>query len=573
MVSSLPLWLWYVSIQVVSAALLAATGYLVYTQPEAHHQREFVGYVAVQASWLLVATAKFLVGPPELKYGLSLLADLLAVGAIAAIGYFATVYTNRSLSLRRPQNALFAGWLVVAVGSVLTQPVFGLQYASVTYHQEPVAYLAVTPGPAYLLGSAVAVAVVLVSLVYLTRLFISSTHRPTSSVLLLVAAAVASFLPNLVSTLNIVPLLPGYDYTVFGIVPLTVILGYTVFFRGELDLAPMARAEIVDDIDDVLLGLDDAGRVVDYNAAAGPLLPEDVDTPVGTALSELLPGLAAQVPLPAAGEDDVSATYTTVVDGRRTHYAVSVSPIVERGTVAGYTVVLRDVTAVERSKRELRRQNDQLEQFASTVAHDLRNPLQVADGAGTLLREQLRAADSPEAAAAADHVDRVTGAVARMDERLDELQTLAKHAKSVTETEPVAFGAAVRGAWEEVDTAEMALDVRATGTIEAERGRLASVLEQLVRHSRERAAARVAVTLTESGFTYRDDGRRIPAAEHTDVFDSDTTTTAQGVGLGLEIVRTQVESQGWSISVEQPGERTAFVVTGAETTVVTEAPT
>ncbi|MFC6758178.1 MULTISPECIES: sensor histidine kinase [Haloarcula] len=117
----------------------------------------------------------------------------------------------------------------------------------------------------------------------------------------------------------------------------------------------------------------------------------------------------------------------------------------------------------------------------------------------------------------------------------------------------------------------MTLDVRAGGTIEAERGRLASVLEQLVRHSRERAAARVAVTLTESGFTYRDDGRLIPAAEHTEVFDSDTTTTGQGVGLGLEIVRTQVESQGWSISVEQAGERTAFVVTGAETTVETEA--
>jgi len=517
MESSVPLWLWYVSVQIVSAAVLVATGYLVYTQPEAHHRREFVAYVAVQVAWLFVATAKFLVGPPELKYALSLLTDLLALGAITSIGYFATVYTNRSLSIRRPQNALFAGWLVLAVGGILTEPVFGFQYASITYHREPIAYLAVTPGPAYLLSSVMAVAVVLVSLVYLTKLFISSTHRPTSSMLLLVVAAVASFLPNLLSMLNIVPLLSGYDYTVFGIVPLTVILGYTVFFSGELDLAPMARAEIVDDIDDVLLGLDDAGRVVDYNAAAGPVLPEDVDTPVGMALSALLPGLATQVPLPEAGDDDVSTTYTRVVDGRRTHYAVSVSPIVERGSVAGYTVVLRDVTAVERSKRELQRQNDQLEQFASTVAHDLRNPLQVADGAGTLLHGQLQAAGTPEAAAAADHIDRVTGAVARMDDRLDELQTLAKHAQSVTETESVAFETAVREAWDEADIEEMALDVSGGGTIEAERGRLASVLEQLVRHSRERAAALVECTLTESGFTYRDDGRRIPAAEHADV--------------------------------------------------------
>ena len=563
---SVPLKLWYVSIQLVSAATLTLAGYLVYTRPDAHHRREFVAYVGVQTAWLLVATAKFLAGPLVLKYALSLLTDLLAVGAIASLGYFATAYTNHSTSPRRPQNALFLGWLVVAVGGILTQPVFGLQYTSVAYRQEPTAYLAVTPGPTYLLNGAVAAVVVLVSLVYLARLFVSSTHRPTSSVLLLVAAAVASLLPHAISTLNAVPLLPGYDSTVFGIVPLTVILAYTVFFRGELDLAPMARADIVDEIDDVLFGLDDAGRVVDYNAAAEPLLPDDVDTPVGTALSALLPDLAAEVSLPEAGGDDVAATYSTVVDGRQTHYAVSISPIVERGTVAGYTVVLRDVTAVERSSRELERQNDQLERFASTVAHDLRNPLQVADGAATLVTGQLRTAETVGTAAAADHMDRVTDALGRIDDRLDELQTLATHAKSVTETESLDFEQAVRAAWEEVDTEGMALDVSDGGRIEAERGRLASVLEQLTRQSRERGAARIEVELTESGFTYRDDGREVPGPDPDAAFHSDTTTVPK-TGLGLEIVRTQVESQGWTIDSEAADGGTAFVVTGAETTV------
>ncbi len=563
---SVPLRLWYVSIQVVSATILAITGYLVYTRPDAHHRREFVAYVAAQTAWLLVATAQFLAGSPELKYGLSLLTDLLAVVAIASLGYFATTYTNHSMSPRRPQNALFLGWLVVAVGGILTQPVFGLQYASVAYRQEPTAYLAVTPGPTYLLNGAVAVVVVLVSLVYLARLFVSSTHRPTSSVLLLGAAAVASLLPYAVSTLNAVPLLPGYDSTVFGIVPLTVILAYTVFFRGELDLAPMARADIVDEIDDVLFGLDDAGRVVDYNAAAEPLLSEDVGTPVGTALSTLLPGLAAEISLPEAGGGDVAATYSTVVGGSRTHYAVSVSPIVERGTVAGYTVVLRDVTAVERFSRELARQNDQLERFASTVAHDLRNPLQVADGAAALVTGQLRTAETAEAAAAADHMDRVTDALGRMDDKLDELQTLAAHAKSVTEAETLEFGRVVRTAWSDIDTAEMVLDIAEDGRIEAEPSRLASVLEQLARHSRDRDAARVEVGLTESGFTYRDDGRQVPGQDPDDAFHSGTTTVS-ATGLGLEIVRTQVESQGWTIEIEAADSGTAFVVTGAETTV------
>ncbi|WP_262177275.1 histidine kinase N-terminal 7TM domain-containing protein [Haloarcula laminariae] len=563
---TVPLRLWYVGVQVVSAVVLAVTAYLVYTRPDAHHRREFTAYVAVQIAWLLVATAQFLAGTTGLKHALSLGTDLLAVGAIATLGYFATAYTNRSTSPRRPRNALFLGWVVVAVGGILTQPVFGLQYAAVATRTEPTAYLAITPGPMYLLNEVGAVVVVVVSLGYLARLFVSSTHRPTSSVLLLVAAAAASLLPNAVSTLAAVPLLPGYDPTVFGIVPLTVVLAYTVFFRGELDLAPMARTEIADEIDDALFGLDDAGRVIDYNAAAEPLLPDDVDTPVGRALSALLPGLAAEMSLPEAGDDDVSATYSTVVDGSQTHYAVSVSPIVERGTVAGYAVVLRDVTAVERSSRELSRQNDQLERFASTVAHDLRNPLQVADGAATLVSGQLRTAGTADAAAAADHMDRVTDSLGQIDDRLDELQTLARHATSVTETEPVEFGTAVRAAWDGVDTPGMTLDVPADGTIQAERGRLASVLEQLVRHSRDRDAARVEAALTGTGFTYRDDGRQVPCADPDDAFRSDTTT-AQAGGLGLEIVRTQVESQGWTVAIERMDGDTVFVITGGETTV------
>jgi len=561
--SSVPLQLWYVGFQIASALVVAITGYLVATRTDSHDRGPFIGYMAMQAGWLVVSAAKLLIREPAAKYALSLVADLLAVGAVAALGYFATLYTNRSTSPRRPRNALFLGWVAVAVGGVVTQPWLGLQYRAVSYQAAPVAYLGVEPGPIYLLNSTMAVVVVVVSFVYLAQLFVSSAHRPSGSLVLLAAAVLASLLPNAVSTLARVPVLPGYDYSVFGSVPLTVVLAYTVFFRGELDLAPMARNEIVDHIDDALFGLDDTGRVVDYNAAAASLLPADAGPPVGEPLSTLLPGLAAELSLPAAGDGDVSVTYSTVRDGERTHYAVSVSPIVERDTVAGHTVVVRDVTELEASKRELERQNEQLDAFASTVAHDLQNPLQVADGASTLLSRQLRATDGG-APAAADRLDRVGDAIARIDTRLDELETLAKHAQSVTETRSVDFGAAVRSAW---DRGERRLTVVRDGTIEAEPGRLDSIFEQLVRYSAERDVAHVEVELTETGFTYTDDGRRIPDGEREGVFDSETTTAVDSVGLGLEIVRTQVEAQGWRVDIESSARGSEFVVTGAATSV------
>jgi signal transduction histidine kinase len=184
----------------------------------------------------------------------------------------------------------------------------------------------------------------------------------------------------------------------------------------------------------------------------------------------------------------------------------------------------------------------------------------------------LAAANAVEAAAAegADHLDRVGEAIGRMDARLDELRTLAEHGQSVTVTEPVAFGAAVRAVWREGDTDGPSLSVAADGTIEAERGRLDSILEQLLRHSAERGAARVEVALTETGFTFEDDGSEIPEPDLEAVFESGTTTASDSAGLGLEIVRAQVESQGWQVCVERTATGVAFVVTGGTTTVETE---
>jgi len=45
--------------------------------------------------------------------------------------------------------------------------------------------------------------------------------------------------------------------------------------------------------------------------------------------------------------------------------------------VRGYT---QDITERKRRSQELTRRNDRFEEFTSVVSHDLRNPLQVAEG-------------------------------------------------------------------------------------------------------------------------------------------------------------------------------------------------
>jgi len=214
MVGSLPLEHWYVGFLAASVLVLAVTGYVVYTWTDTHHRSVFVGYIVFESLWLLGAMGQLLTPSPRVMYALSLFSNAFGLVTVAALGYFATVYTNRSTAPTKPRNAVFLCWFAVGLGGLLPQPLVGLPYASVPHREGAGAYLAIEPGPLFVLNVVATVLVLAVSIGYLARLFVTSPHRPRSSILLLVAAAAVSLLPTAVTALVSVPVLPGYDYTV-----------------------------------------------------------------------------------------------------------------------------------------------------------------------------------------------------------------------------------------------------------------------------------------------------------------------------------------------------------------------
>ena len=71
--------------------------------------------------------------------------------------------------------------------------------------------------------------------------------------------------------------------------------------------------------------------------------------------------------------------------------------------------------------------------------------------------------------------------------------------------------------------------------------------------------------LLEDGFYVEDDGPGIPEENRTDIFDSGYSTTGEGTGFGLSIVKRVAEAHGWDITVtesEVGGAR--FEITGVE---------
>jgi two-component system OmpR family sensor kinase len=219
---------------------------------------------------------------------------------------------------------------------------------------------------------------------------------------------------------------------------------------------------------------------------------------------------------------------------------------------------------VEASNTELERQNERLDQFASTLSHDLRNPLAVARGHIELLATLAAESDRIAASTVDDHLTSLTTSHERIETIIEDVLTLTREGETVEETQPVALDQLAHEAWGHIDNKAATIQVETTETIQADRTRLLRAVENLFRNAIDHAGSDVTVTVgsTDDGFYVEDDGPGIPAGQGTKIFEYGHSSSEDGTGLGLSIVKTIVEAHGWRIEVESGSDGGArFLIT------------
>ncbi|MBB5233545.1 histidine kinase N-terminal 7TM domain-containing diguanylate cyclase [Deinococcus budaensis] len=182
----------------------------------------------------------------------------------------------------------------------------------------------------------------------------SGIYRRQAGVLL--AGLCLPWVVNVQSVLGEPPF-PGLDLTpmLFLVTALVFLWGLLRF--GLLDLVPVARHQLIEQMREGVVVLDRAERVVDLNAAAQQLVDRARPSPIGQPAAEVFEQWgAALASLGGLGER------TTELTLGRLHLEVRVSPLRDRrGRVQGHVVVWRDVTTRRRAEAALRQAHEQLQ--------------------------------------------------------------------------------------------------------------------------------------------------------------------------------------------------------------------
>ena len=248
--------------------------------------------------------------------------------------------------------------------------------------------------------------------------------------------------------------------------------------------------------------------------------------------------------LSAEGEPYDLELQLSTDDGERRWVRSRGVPWHEGDDRVGARGILQDITVRKERETELELTNHRLDEFASVVSHDLRNPLVVAQGSLELYHESKAETD----------FERVTAAHERIGALITDLLTLAREGQQVTDTATLALGEQVSTAFEMIPSDDATLDL-AVGeyTLRADDARLGQLLDNLlsnaVRHGGADVTIRVGRLDDGDGFYVADDGPGIPASLRDEVFEHGYSTGTEGTGLGLAIVRGIAAAHGWQVGV------------------------
>jgi PAS domain S-box-containing protein len=344
--------------------------------------------------------------------------------------------------------------------------------------------------------------------------------------------------------------------------------------EGEIRARERFLASVVRSIDDGIVSLDFDGRIINVNEGACRLFLRTEEEMIGRDFNILIRDtqyrekrriIARSTYRTGRWRGEVEILRS---DGTSAGALLSTAKIIdERGKPMGFVGSFKDLTEIKAMQNKMVQSEKlaSLGQMAAGVAHEIRNPLGSMKMSLRLLRDELRSRESTEI------VEHIRQAVGSMEVIVNELLDYTREISLRTDEYDVARIVRTVVADLEEDGISRGVKVEITGegcTATVDGIRIKQVVANIVKNAIEAASpgeGKVRVDLaSRDGYVHlsvADNGRGMGPEECEKVFLPFYTTKAQGVGLGMPIVKRLVELHGGEVRLSsEPGKGTMVAV-------------
>ena len=288
---------------------------------------------------------------------------------IIIIGFFflkfVLQYTNNIEKLKSVHLLLLGLPPLIFLLLNLTNSYHGLIATDIIFQKKAGIYLRTNwhPGPFYWVHSFVIVMYSLISFALLLKHMLNSNGiQKMQSRFILFSIIFPGFigLPQSLFNLNW-----GLDF--LGImVAITCITDAVAIFRYQLfSLTPIARNMLIEGMEDLVIVTDSQKNIIDINREAVKITGEQPNV-LGKSIHVLFPQIQPENFHPQLSRKE---TIHISVNNDSIYYDVNISPIInQRKKLLGHLIVMRNIS-------ELHNLISELDAYAHTVAHDLKNPV------------------------------------------------------------------------------------------------------------------------------------------------------------------------------------------------------
>lgn len=210
---------------------------------------------------------------------------------------------------------------------------------------------------------------------------------------------------------------PFLDLTPFGFLLSCMAVAWGISRYRLLDVVPVARDLVIESMRDVVVVIDEQGRILDMNTSAQQSMNVTASQVIGRVASEVFgawPDLVARY----AKITEITEELAIDVGKEKLFYNLRITPLYDRNRhLRGKLVICQDITERKRAEESLRKQNAELislhtrlslakeaaeaanrakSTFLANMSHELRTPLTAILGYSELVRMQLEETDAHE---------------------------------------------------------------------------------------------------------------------------------------------------------------------------------